>query len=93
MKIPSEAEFMPLTITMGHPVETIMQELTDPAYRCVTQESVAITYAFCLAQLGIKAPWKEINSAIRERWRGRGALERIKKLACHQAQAIRRKRW
>lgn len=75
---------MNLTLTMGDPVGTIMRELTDPEYRGVTQASVAITYAFCIAQLGENAPWSEINAAIKARWKGAGALKTVKDLAWRQ---------
>lgn len=70
---------MSLTIEMSDPEGTIMQEIAD---RSATQRSVAITYAFLIAQdEGKTADWPTINSAIKARWKGRTALERIKKLA------------
>lgn len=74
--------YLNLDIQMGDPVGTIMRELTDPAYRGVTQASVAITYACIMAQLGDEADYATINAAIRARWKsGFVALDRIKKLA------------
>jgi hypothetical protein len=54
-----------------------MRELTWPG---ITQKSVALTYAFIIKQ-GDNADWPRINAAIRERWKGKTALERIKKMA------------
>jgi hypothetical protein len=43
---------------------------------------VALTYAFCIAQ-GHK-DFAGINAAIRKRWKGKSALERVKKMAWKQ---------
>lgn len=69
---------MKRTIEMHDPAGQILKELTWPG---MTQASVAITYAFAIAQLGDKADWPVINTAIRARWKGKTALERIKKKA------------
>jgi hypothetical protein len=69
---------MRLTIEMHDPEGTILSELASKA---VPQSSIAITYAFLIAQEENTADWPKINQAIRERWRGRAALERIKKQA------------
>ena len=66
---------MGLTIEMHDPVGQIMEELDYPG---ITQASVAITYAFIIAQLGDAAPWPEINLKIRQKWPGKTALERVK---------------
>lgn len=75
---------MNLTIQMHDPQGKIMEELTDPLYRGTTQGSVALTYAFVIAQLGGLADWRKINAAIRARWKSSTALPRIKKLAWKQ---------
>lgn len=72
---------MPLTIEMHDPQGQLLDEITLPG---ITQESVAITYAFIMAQEGKTADWPRINSAICERWKGQSALERVKKLAWKQ---------
>ena len=72
---------MKLTIEMDDPVGTIFRELPD---KRITQESIALTYAFIWAQLGDNAPWPKINDAIGERWKGKTALNRVKELAWKQ---------
>lgn len=69
---------MKLTIEMHNPEVQIMREIES---RKIPQASVAITYAFAIAQLGDKADWPRINAAIQERWKGRTALKRIKEAA------------
>lgn len=69
---------MGLTIEMHDPQDVFFEEITD---RAVTQDSVAITYAFMIAQLGDAADWPRINTAIRERWKGKTALVRVKEAA------------
>lgn len=76
-----------LTITMDNPQGVLLNELTLPG---ITQESVALTYAFIIAQEGNKADWPRINAAIRERWRGKSALVRIKERAWKQVEEWRR---
>lgn len=68
---------MGLTIEMVNPQEQLLEEIIWPG---MTQESIGITYAFIVAQEP-DADWAKINQAIRERWKGRTALERIKKMA------------
>ncbi len=74
---------MGLTIEMGNPQGQILEELT---WKGITQESIALTYAFIIAQEGKTANWTKINAAIRARWKGKTALERIKKLAWKQVE-------
>ena len=70
---------MPLTISMYDPERRIIEELQDPL---ITQSSVALTYAFLMAQdTGGRANWPAINAAIRQRWKGKTALERVKTMA------------
>ena len=66
-----------LTIEMHNPVRQIFEELNQPG---ITQASVAITYAFIIAQEP-HADWTKINAAIQVRWKGNTALERIKMAA------------
>ena len=49
----------------------------------ITQDSIAITYAFILAQEP-NADFAAINAAIRARYKGAGALIRIKQAAWRQ---------
>lgn len=72
---------IPLTIEMGNPDQVIIEELEG---RYAPQSSVAITYAFIMAQLGSDADWAKINKAITDRWKSKSALERIKKMAWKQ---------
>lgn len=69
---------MSLTIELHDPQGHILKELAD---RRIPQKSIAITYAFCIVQLGDSANWPAINSAITARWHGKTALMRIKKMA------------
>jgi hypothetical protein len=71
---------MSLTIAMHDPVGQILDELTRKG---ITQASVALTYAFIIAQEP-KADWLRINTAIRAKWGGRTALERVKRMAWRQ---------
>ena len=65
-------------IEMHDPQGVILRELEDHR---ITQASVALTYAFCMRQLGDRADWPAINAAIQRRWKGRTALTRIKEMA------------
>lgn len=65
-------------IEMHDPQGQLLEELGLPG---VTQRSVALTYAFCIRQLGDKADWPKINDAIRKRWRGQTSLKRVKEMA------------
>lgn len=67
-----------MTITMHNPQEVLLRELDLPG---ITQESVALTYAFIMRQEGDKADWPTINRAIQQRWKGKAALRRIKERA------------
>ncbi len=67
-----------LNFTMDDPQGQLLEELTWPE---VTQASVAMTYAYIIRQQGDAADWKRINRAIRERWKGRTALGRVKTMA------------
>ena len=79
---------MSLTIEMHDPAGVILEEL---ASRNVPQASIAITYAFAIAQCGDKADWPKINQAIRERWRSPTALVRIKEAAWQHVDEWERK--
>jgi spermidine/putrescine-binding protein len=72
---------MRLTIEMHDPEGTILREIAD---RAITRSSVAITYAFLIAQQGGNADWARINQAIMARWKGKGVLMKIKKAAWRQ---------
>lgn len=68
-----------LNIEMHDPEGKIMEELRDSR---IPQSSVAITYAFLMAQEeGKHANWPAINTAIRLRWGGKTALGRVKAMA------------
>lgn len=69
---------MSLSIQMHDPVGQLFDEV-----RCrnVPQASVAITYAFIMAQLGHAAPSPDINRAIQSRWPSKTGLERVKTMA------------
>ena len=69
---------MRLTIEMHDPEGQLLTELGD---RCITQRSIAITYAYLIAQQGDKADWPKINRAIMARWKSPTALARIKEMA------------
>ena len=78
---------MGLTIEMVNPERQIMEEIRNG----VGQDSVAITYAFCIAQLGDAADWPAINAAIQERWKGKTALRRVKESAWRHVEEWNRK--
>ena len=65
-------------IEMHDPQGQLLRELHYPG---ITQESVAITYAFTIRQLGNTADWPRINAAIMARWKGKTALARVKEMA------------
>jgi len=70
---------MALNIEMHDPESKILEELQDGRY---PQASVAITYAYLIAQEeGKRANWPAINAAIQKRWTGKTALERVKNMA------------
>ncbi len=69
---------MSLIIEMHDPEGQLLAELKYPG---ITQRSVAITYAFLIAQCGKTANWPKVNRAIMRRWKGRTALSRIKEQA------------
>ncbi len=77
---------MRLTLEMDDPQGHILEELT---WKGITQDSVAITYAFIIAQLGDAADWRKVNAAIRAKWKGKSALPRIKEMAWKQVEAWR----
>ncbi len=79
---------MSLTIEMHDPIGTIFEELKDSR---ITQHSVAITYAFIMAQHGDAADYAVINRAIRERWKGKTALTRVKEAAWKHVEEWNRK--
>jgi hypothetical protein len=64
-------------VELVNPVDLIFRDLADGR---VTQESVAITYAFIMRQEP-DADWWRINAAICRRWKGATALERVKRMA------------
>lgn len=74
---------MNLTIEMHRPAERLLEELR---YRGITQASVAITYAFAIAQEteNDRVDWPKLNAAIQGKWRGKTALVRIKTAAWKQ---------
>ena len=84
-----DADGKPLGMTVGEAVQielvdpegVIIEELTGEHRRHYTQASVALTYAFIMRQQGPEADWPRINQAIRERWKGKTALMRVKKMA------------
>lgn len=67
-----------MRIELVDPESVIMEELAD---RRSTQESVALTYAAIIRQQGKRVDWLRINRAITKRWKGRMALERVKRMA------------
>jgi hypothetical protein len=77
-----------LTLEMHDPQGTLLEELTMPG---ITQASVAITYAFCIAQISKTADWPTINLAIIARWKGKTALARIKEAAWKQVEEWQRR--
>ena len=68
---------MSLTIEMHDPLGRIFEELRYPR---ITQASIAITYAFIIAQEP-NADFGPINDAICKRWSGMTSLNRIKAMA------------
>ena len=70
--IPVEPNF-----TMHNPRRQLLEELH---YKGITQASVALTYAFLIAQEH-GSDFTDVNRAIRAKWKGKAALERIKKAA------------
>ena len=78
---------MRLTIEMDNPQEHILEELTWPG---ITQESVGLIYALIIAQCGDAADWPRINGAIRNKWQGKSALGRVKKIAWRQVEVWQR---
>jgi hypothetical protein len=63
---------------MYNPQRQLLEELSYPG---ITQRSVALTYAFIMRQEGDSANWPKVNRAITDKWKGRTALERIKRMA------------
>jgi len=72
-----------MLIELYNPQEVILRELADPR---ITQDSVAVTYAFILRQEPKTADWPKINAAIMARWKGKTALARIKEKAWKYAE-------
>lgn len=72
-----------MIIELSNPQEIILRELADPR---ITQDSVALTYAFILRQEPKTADWPRINAAIMARWKGKTALARIKERAWRYAE-------
>lgn len=67
-----------MKVEMHNPEAVIMGEIADPRMK---QRDIALTYAFIIRQQGDKADYARINRAIRERWKGKSALSRIKEEA------------
>ncbi len=65
-----------MNFTMHDPQRQLLQELE---WGC-DQRGVAMTYAFIMRQEP-NADWPKINAAIRERWKGKNALARVKEMA------------
>jgi hypothetical protein len=63
---------------MDDPVGKILEELGDDK---LTQDGIAVTYAFIIAQKGDGAPWPLINQRIKERWPSKSGLVRVKEKA------------
>ena len=59
-------------------VESFLRDLKSPQF---TQADAAEIYAILIRGYLPDAPWVEINAAIRERWKGKTALWRVKKMA------------
>ena len=78
---------MKLTLEMDNP-QTLLEELGQKG---ITQESVAITYAFLIAQEGKTADWSKVNAAIMQKWRGKKALKRVKEMAWKHVEEWQRK--
>jgi hypothetical protein len=77
---------MRLTLEMHDPQGQILDELT---WKGITQDSVALTYAFAIVQCGDAADWPKINAAIRAKWKGKSALMRVKEKAWKQVESWR----
>lgn len=75
-----------MRIDLHNPQEIILREIADPR---ITQDSVALTYAFILRQEPKTADWPRINAAIMARWKGKTALTRIKEKAWKYAEVRR----
>ena len=71
-----------MKVKMVNPQAVILDELRSGA----TQDSAALTYAFIIRQEPT-ADWPTINAAISERWKGKTALMRVKKLAWKYVEA------
>jgi len=67
-----------MNFEIHNPQAQLLSELQFPG---ITQASVAITYAYVIAQEGDAADWRALNDAIRRRWKGKSALARIKEMA------------
>ena len=65
-----------MNFTMHNPQEVLLREV---AMKGITQTSVALTYAYLMAQEGDKADWARVNAAIKARWPK--GLERVKVMA------------
>ena len=63
-------------ITIGDPENQIMQEIEEGH----TQDSIALTYAFCIRDHRYSVDWKKINRAIINRW-SKHAMIHIKQTA------------
>jgi len=79
---------MKVTLEMDNPQETLLEELE---YKGITQESVAITYAFLIAQEGKTADFAKVNAAICQKWHGKKALMRVKEMAWKHVERWSRK--
>lgn len=66
-----------MRIEMVNPQEQLLRELK---LKC-SQRSIATTYAFIMRQEPKTADWPRLNQAIMKRWKGKTALERVKKMA------------
>lgn len=73
---------------MNDPQGTILAEIADSR---MDQRNVAMTYGFILRQELQIAEWPRINQAIRDRWKGKTALTRIKKMAWKFAEGKERR--
>ena len=63
-------------ITMGDPENQILREIEEGH----TEDSIALTYAFCIRDHQGSVDWGKINKAIMSKW-SRIALLRIKQMA------------
>ena len=73
-----DSETCEMTIEMHDPEGVILREIADPR---MTQDDIALTYAFVMRQRGDAADYAKINAAIMCRWKGKSALTRIKERA------------